>query len=106
MEGFVEAVALGRSFSLVQAITQHIRMPFFPRRIGDLGDNGFDTGIGHIETVVEADRVEAVAEGAQVSEKANRSARSGAGLAFHQIAHCLVEWHLRIAEVVGAPQPA
>ena len=52
-----------------------------PRRVGDFGDDGLDARVRGVEAVVEAHRVEAVAEVAQVREQADGPARPHARFA-------------------------
>src|SRR5689334_11349906 len=80
-------------------------MPFFPWCVRDFRDDGLDAGIRLIETVVEADGIERIAEEAQMREQPNGSGRPRARAHGHEIAHRFVERPLRVAVEVRASKP-
>ena len=84
---------------------QHVRMALLPGRVGDLRDEGLDASIGGVEHVIEADRVEAMAEVAQMGQHPDRARRSLAGCLPNPFAHRFVERHAGIAEVIRASHP-
>ena len=76
-----------------------------PRRVVDLGHQRFEALAVRSEAVVEAHRVEAVPEGAQVGEQPDGAVRPPAGLRRDQVADRGVEGRVRVAEMVAAVQP-
>ena len=54
---------------------QDVRVPLAPRRVRDLGDDRLDVLARPVQAVVEADRVEVVAERAELGEQPDRPAR-------------------------------
>src|SRR5687767_13891816 len=84
---------------------QHVGVTLFPRRVGDLGDDGFDACVVRVEHVVEADRVEAVAEKTQMGEQADRARGPHSGALLHESAYRLVERQLRRPQKILAAKP-
>ena len=86
------------------AAGEHVGVALSPGDVLDLGDDRLDPLAGGVEAVVEADRVEGVAEVAQAGEQADRAGGAGAGLGLDGVADALVERPRRVAEVVGAAE--
>ena len=61
---------------------EDVRVPLAPRRVRDLGDDRLDVLAGRVEAVVEADRVEAVPERAQLGEERGSAPPAGRRSAF------------------------
>lgn len=57
-----------------------------------------------IEAIVEADRVEHVAEVTQMGQQPDRALGALAGVRLHAVAHGLVQRNARIAQIVAAPE--
>ena len=79
-------------------------MALAPGRVRDLGDDRLEALAVRGEAVVEAHGVEAVAEGAQVGEQADRALRRAAEAFGDQRAHCVGQRHRGISEVVAAAE--
>src|SRR5579883_146274 len=82
-----------------------VGVPLAPRRVVDLRDDGVDPRPRRVPAVVEAHRVEDVAERAELREDADRSRGPRARPRLDEVSHRLVERDARIAEVVGAAEP-
>jgi hypothetical protein len=80
-------------------------VPLLPGRVRDLRDDRFDLRVVAVEAVVEAHGIERVTEIAQVREQADRALGPRAGLPGDEIAHGCIEWLVRVAVEVGAPEP-
>src|ERR1700761_5658451 len=80
---------------------QYVGVSLPPGYVLDLGDDSLDPPTGGVEAVVEADRVEAVAEVAQAGEEADRAGGAGRAGVGDDIADALVERAGRVAEVVA-----
>ena len=76
-----------------------------PGGVGDFGDQRLDLRAVGREAVVDADRVDAVAEIAQMGQQADRALRAAAGLPFRQIAHVSIQRHAGVAEMILAAEP-
>ena len=116
MEHLVEGPLQRASLPLRIRQRQHICMTFFPRRVGDLGDDAVQ-GAGLIVAVVKTDRVEAVTAVTQVREHADRPTGPRACRLLDAIAHGLGQRTRRVAEKIATlecreispvhrPQPA
>ena len=103
VESLVELVA--KHGSLARAAGEDIRMTLSPGNVLDVGDDRLDPAAGAVEAVVEADRVEGVAEVAQAGEQADRAGGAGAGRGLDGVERALGERAPRVAEEVGAPEP-
>src|ERR1043166_8292979 len=80
-------------------------MPFFPWGVRDLRDDRLDASTRLVEAVIEADRVEGVAEETQMREQPDGSGRPRARAHGHEIAHGVVQRPLRVAVKVCASKP-
>ena len=76
-----------------------------PGGVGHFGDQQVEFFPTGLKTIIDADRVDAVAEVAQVGQQADRALRATAGLSFRQIAHVGVQRDLGIAEMILATEP-
>ena len=83
---------------------QHVGMSLLPRRVGDLGDDDVEAAAVGFVAVVEADRIEAVAEVAQMGEQADRPFGNPADGLGHARTNGSLEWRGRIAEEVAATE--
>src|ERR1700761_2680148 len=83
---------------------QYVGVSLPPGYVLDLGDDSLDPPTGGVEAVVEADRVEAVAEVTQAGEEADRAGRAGRAGSLDGVVDALVERTRRVAEVVGAAE--
>ena len=102
MEIFFTLVALVPARHNLARLVQHITMPFPPRSVVDFGHHAIDVFTGGIEAVIKTHRVKAVPEVTQVREQPYRACKCVAGLALHQIAHCLIQRHGCVAQMIGA----
>ncbi len=84
VEVLAEAEALLRGRALVVARRQHVAMALTPRGVVDLRDDRLEFPVRCVEAVVEAHRVEAVAEQARRGEQPDRSRRTTARAALDQ----------------------
>lgn len=82
---------------------QHVGVALLPGRVGDLGNDPAQAVVT-IEAVVEADRIEHMAEVAQMREQADRTVRALAGVGLHAIAHCFIQWNSWVAEIIAATE--
>src|SRR5689334_17034775 len=80
-------------------------MPFFPWGVRDLRDDRLDASTRLVEAVVEADRVEGVAEEPQMREQPDGSGRPRARAQGHELAHGFVQRPLWVAVEVCASKP-
>jgi spermidine/putrescine transport system ATP-binding protein len=85
---------------------QHVGMPLVPGRVGDLRHDRLDGLPGRVVDVVQADRVEVVAEVAQVREQPDRAPRPHARLALDGVAYRLVQRLARVAVEILPAEPA
>ena len=75
-------------------------MALAPGDVLDVGHDRLHPLAGGVEAVVEADRVEGVAEVAQAGEQADRAGGAAAGLGLDRVAGALVERPRRVAHEV------
>ena len=83
---------------------QHVAVAFLPRRVGDFGDDGVQRDAVIRIAVIEAHRIEAVAEIAQVRKHADRTFRSAPGCFAHARTHGVDKWHGWIAQIIVAAE--
>ncbi|MCW0417700.1 hypothetical protein NB689_003454 [Xanthomonas sacchari] len=101
--------ALGEAPGVRGAVTarlghrQHVGVALPPRRVGDLGHDAVQALL-RVVAVVERDRIEAMAEVAQVGEHAHRAQRTLAGVLLHAVAHRFVQRLRGVAQVVAAAE--
>ena len=73
------------------AAGEDVGVALSPGDVLDVGDDRLDPLAGRVEAVVEADRVEGVAEVAQAGEQADRAGGAGAGRGLDGVAGALGE---------------
>lgn len=97
----INAVTAAR---LTITIPEDIGMPFQPRRVLDLGDDRLDRDSVGVETVIQSERTEGVAETTQLGQDPHRTTRSDARFSLHNISNVVVHGLQGIAQVVGTPK--
>ena len=102
VQRLVELVAQHRALAL--AAGEDVGVALSPGDVLDIGDHSFHPLAGAVEAVVEADRVEGVAEVAQAGEQADRAGGARAGLGLDRVAGALVQRPRRVAHEVGAAE--
>src|SRR4029450_12342748 len=85
-----------------QRPVEHVTMALAPRRVGNLGHDRAELAIVLVEAEIEADRIETVAEIAQMRQQPYRSVRALAGVLGDALPDRLAQVDRRITEVIGA----
>jgi hypothetical protein len=101
MKIFAELITLPSSRRmLIEILTQDVTILFTPGSVVNLGHYGLHLRIGFIVAVIETNRIEAIAEVAQVSEQANGADRPLSQSFLYKVPHSLLEWYSRITQVI------
>ena len=85
---------------------QQVGVPLAPWRVGDLGEHEAHALVRVVEAVVEGDRIERMAQVAQVRQQPDRTPGPLAGALGHGIPHTLVQRPVGRADEVRAAKPS
>jgi hypothetical protein len=87
---------------LILVGTHYITVTLPPGCIVNFHHNGFNLLIGSIIAVIEAGRIETMSKVPQMRQQPYRAVSPFPQMLFNQVAHRLVQWYFRIAEVIPA----
>ena len=105
MKTLVMQKAFRSGIAAVIGLGQNVTVLLAPGGIVDFGNNDLDLVTGFVEAVIETDRVEPVAEIAQVGKESYRSLQCHAGFICNQPAHSCRQFDSLVAEMILAPEP-
>ncbi len=86
---------------LIEFFAQDVTILFTPGGVVNLGHYGLHLLIGFIVAIIETNRIEAIAEVAQVSEHANGTGRPLPQSFVHKVSDGLLQRNSRIAQVIS-----
>ena len=89
---------------LIHAFRENIAVLFSPRGIVDFGHGGLHVPVLPVVKVIETDRVEAMAEIAQMGQESDRTPGSTADPLLDEIPHGMVQGYTGVPQMIPSPQ--
>jgi hypothetical protein len=102
MKNFAKLITLppfGRM--LIELLSQNVTILFAPGGVVNLSHYGLHLFIGFIVAIIETNRIEAIAEIAQVSEHANGTGRPLPQSFVHKVPDGSLQWNSWISQVIS-----